>query len=707
MGAGARERVHGAADIGVGTGTGTGTDTGDVAVATTDAGAVRDPGSPVRIVCIGAGPAAVMILERIVAIHARDTPELRLDIALVDPHEPGGGRIWRREQSPLLKLNSMMRDVAVFTDASCELFGPVEPGPSLWEWVEQVRAGGIARPEWWDELLEREVASATEESFPTRRLNNAYMGWAYGEILDRAAPALRAEWLRDTAIAVETAGPGHEVRLASGGSLDADIVVHAVGHNGSDPSGESVALADFAERHGLAYVPPAFTADLDYDWLPAGADVIVRGMGLAAVDLVVMLTEGRGGRHETRPDGTLRYIPSGREPILHLGSRRGVPYRSKITSRLVGDPVELEYLGPDFHERIADARGSLDFERDVWPLVVAELTTGFYRELFTGHPERVAGGWDEFSAELREVLARPQGFRSPEFAALVRRFVPDPEDRFDIDSFDRPLAGNAPAPDTAPLDAEAVQREVREHIARDLRDRTTQERSATQGLFMTMLFSYLSIAEVRPEAWNARTRTRTLPGRWLTFFSYLASGPPGHRLEEFLALSEAGVLRFLGGDLELEADEETGRFVATGRVATSEGHARNRVAGELLIDAWLPAATAATSDNPLLRQLITGGHARELAVSDDEHSGSTGEIVVEPGGRLPDAHRQFALGPFTSTPTNGAFTRPGLNSLPFRRHDRFAREVLDEARAVLAERALSARAAHRHPDHERKAMKQL
>ncbi|WP_449276814.1 FAD/NAD(P)-binding protein [Leucobacter sp. GX24907] len=664
----------------------------------------EDRGSAVRIVSIGAGPAAVMILERIVAIHARDTPDLELDVILIDPHEPGGGRIWRRSQSPLLKLNSMMRDVAVFTDASCELYGPVEPGPSLWEWVERVRGGDIARPDWWDELLEREIEVATGESFPTRRLNNAYMAWMFEEVLDRAAPSLKARWLRDSAIAVEHSGPGHEVRLASGSAVEADIVIHAVGHNGSDPSGESIALTDFAERHGLGYVAPAFTADIDYEWLPAGADVIVRGMGLAAVDLVVMLTEGRGGRHVLQGDGSLRYIPSGREPILHLGSRRGVPYRSKITSRLVGDPVHLEYLGQGFHERVGDAEGSLDFERDVWPLVVAELTTGFYRELFTGHPERVLAEWPTFSAELRTVLTRPEGFRSREFFELVQRSVPNPDDRFDIDSFDRPLAGDPWGDLGAHVDAglhavprtesraegelrpEQVDRRVREHIAMDLRHRTTQEHSATQGLFMTMLFSYLSIAEVRPEAWNARSRTWALPRRWLTFFSYLASGPPGHRLEEFLALSEAGVLSFLGGDLELEADEETGRFTATGRVATPEGPVRSSVTTELLIDAWLPPATAATSDNPLLRQLITGGHARELAVVDDEHSGSTGQIVVAPGGKLPGTHRQFALGPFTSTATSGAFTRPGLNSLPFRRHDRFAREVLESAREVRDER---------------------
>ncbi|UOR01285.1 FAD/NAD(P)-binding protein [Leucobacter allii] len=703
----------------------------------------------VRIVCVGAGPAAVMILERILANHARDFASLALDIRLVDPYEPGGGRIWRREQSPLLKLNTLLRDDTVFTDASCRIEGPVAPGPSLAEWIAEVIAGRIPRPDWWDARLEAEIREARDDAFPTRRLNNAYLSWAYGEIVRRAAPGATVAWHEDRVTAVEDLGdpgpgavpergsPGagyarasrYRVRLASGAALAADIVVHAIGHNGSEPSGPSVALGDFARRHGLRYVPPAFTADVPLDWVPAGEDVIVRGMGLAAVDLVVLLTEGRGGRYERAGD-RLVYRPSGREPVLHLGSRRGVPYRSKITSALAGDPVRLEYVGPAFREAAARSGEPLDFERDVWPLLASEMVTGYYRELGTGHPEALRGSWDDFAARLRETLAEPEGYRSAALRALVAERVPDPLDRFDLDAFDRPLAepeagdgagagmgagfgagagdgtaaavggtaadagagADAGAAADADADAEALQRRVRAHIARDLELRTSQRRSATQGLFMTVLFAYLSIAEVPPERWNARSRTRLLPRRWLPYFSYLASGPPGHRLEELLALSEAGLLRFLGGELELETDEAAGEFAARGSARVAGRTVRAAARARILIDAWLPEATAATSDNPLLRQLIASGQAQELAVADAQHAGSTGQLAVTADGRLPGVGRQFAMGPFTATPTGGAFTRPGLDSLPFRLNDRLARALLADA-AELA----SARAAERSP----------
>lgn len=651
--------------------------------------------SEVRLVFIGAGPAALMLLERIVAGHAADpqAPPLRID--LVDPHEPGGGRIWRRDQSPLLKLNTLVGDAAVFTDASCTIDGPIAPGPSLVEWLERLLAGDIPRPGWWDDLLEDEARQVTEHSFPTRRLHSAYLSWAYEEVVRRAGPGVRIDWHRDRAVAVSSYGDAHVVTLAAAPPLTADVVVYLLGHNGSAPAADSAALAEFAASHDLVYVPPAFTAEADLSWVCDGEDVIVRGLGLAAVDLMVLLAEGRGGRFE-RHDGELRYVPSGREPVLHLGSRRGVPYRSKVTSRLAGDPVVLVHLGEEFRARVAGSEHPLDFDRDVWPLFVAELITGYYRELFTGHPDRVSRPWSAFGPDLARVLAQPDGFRSDACRALVEQGVPHAEDRFDFEVFDRPLdhadelgaprRGDLAAADAetqAQAEAEALQQRVRDHIALDLRLRTEQRHSAAQGLFLTALFAHQSLAEIPKARWTARSRCEGLPRRLHAFFSYLASGPPAHRLEEILALSRAGVVRFLGAHVEVRADEATGLFSARGRAQTPGGRVEARVTARALVDAWLPHADAARSDNGLLRRLVADGVVHELVASDEGYTGGTGQVETGVDGRLPGAPGQFAVGAFTSA-FSGAFTRPGIDSLPFRRFDRIARAVLDEARVVAA-----------------------
>ena len=88
---------------------------------------VTDAACAARIVFVGAGPRAVMLLERLLARLEESAPPL--EITLVDPHPPGAGRIWRRDQSPLLKLNSMAQDVTVFTDETLHDRRPGPPRP--------------------------------------------------------------------------------------------------------------------------------------------------------------------------------------------------------------------------------------------------------------------------------------------------------------------------------------------------------------------------------------------------------------------------------------------------------------------------------------------------------------------------------------------------------------------------------------------------
>lgn len=608
-----------------------------------------------RIVVVGAGPRAVMLLERLIAQWGEDNTART--ITLVDPHEPGAGRIWRREQSSFLKLNSMAQDVTVFTDESCTIEGPIRPGPSLIEWVTAVRAGELSDVVIDDALVAAELAALRGSDFPTRRLQSYYLDWFWRSTVANAPAHTSISWRRDTVTTVHAQGDHQEVVLLGGDQLTADVVIYALGHNGSAPSGGTSALIAAAAQHGFTYVAPDFTADADLSGLAAEQDVIVRGLGLAAIDLIVLVTEGRGGRY-VRDGDELRYVPSGLEPRLHLGSRRGVPYRSKVSSVVVGEPPRLEVITPEAIERLLQRPGLIDFDTDVWPLISHELLWGHYRELFTGHPERVLTTWEEFSAVLRRAGHDPDALRR-----AIEAAVPDPLDRFDVPRLDRPLAGER-------YDSfDEVQQRLRQHIADDLVLRTTPERSSSQALFLSILFSFMALADVPTERWSARSRAVSLPVTWHTFFSYVASGPPSHRLEELLALSRAGIVQFLGPDVSVSVDAQRG-FVATSPAVPGEVVART------LVDAWLPPSAASSSTNIALRELARI-HGHELHVADDSFAGSLGRIEVDEVGRVIGAdgrphERVFALGAFTSSTDAGAFTRPRSNSLSLRLTDRVA-----------------------------------
>lgn len=643
----------------------------------TDLSSAVSPARPVdaaqRVVVVGAGPRAVMLLERLLAQWGQD--DIPRTITLIDPHEPGAGRIWRREQSPFLKLNSMAQDVTVFTDDTCTIEGPIRPGPSLIEWVTAVRTGELTDVTIDDPLVAAELAALRGTDFPTRRLQSFYLDWFWRSTVASAPAQTTITWRRGTVTAVREQGDEFEVSVDAGPPLTADLVIYALGYNGSAPSGSTSALIAAAAEHGLSYVAPDFTADADLSGLTADDDVIVRGLGLAAIDLIVLVTEGRGGRYvrgavDSGHAGELRYVPSGLEPRLHLGSRRGVPYRSKVSSVVVGEPPSLAVITREAIAGLLQRPGLIDFDADVWPLISQELLWGHYRELFTGHPERVRTTWEEFSATLRRDGDNPDAVRRAASAA-----VPDPLDRFDVQSLDRPLGGERYA------SSDEVQERLRQHIADDLTLRTTPERSSSQALFLSILFSFMSLADVPTQRWTARSRAVSLPVTWHTFFSYVASGPPSHRLEEVLALSRAGIVRFLGPDVAVSVDAQRG-FVATSAAVPGEVVART------LVDAWLPPSAARSSDNVALRDLASA-HGRELHVADDTFAGSLGRIEVDDLGRVIGAdgqphERVFALGAFTSSTDAGAFTRPRANSLSLRLTDRVAAAITQALARVAA-----------------------
>jgi hypothetical protein len=271
--------------------------------------------------------------------------------------------------------------------------------------------------------------------------------------------------------------------------------------------------------------------------------------------------------------------------------------------------------------------------------------------------------------------------------ALIEASVVDEIDRLFLPALDRPLDG------ARFDDADELQRAVRDYIERDLRLLTLPEHSATLGLFVALLTALFAFAELIPSPkWTARSRVRDINGWWLGWFSFIASGPPAHRLEELLALSDAGVVEFLGGEMWVEADEENGCFRA------GSANLDRVVTATALVDARLPDTSIARSDNALLRALVASGAGLEEIVGDAEFSSTTGRLAVRsadrrvlrvPGSTGSAEHpsdRSYAIGPYTNSPFVGAFSRPRTNAVAFRENDRVARALLRHAAEIAAER---------------------
>ena len=621
------------------------------------------------VVFIGGGPRTAGLLERIAA-NRPDVFAGPLEIHVVEPHVPGSGRIWRYDQDPGLLLNSMAADITMFTDESVACDGPAASGPGLVEWTAGVLDGSITDVPDFPQHLQDQLRALNGTTFPTRQLQSQYLEWFFR----RAARALNRSVTthRSTAVGISPlADGGHEVALANGRALHADILVTALGHTDSLPDAASTGYAGFAARHGGYHAAPSYTTDVDYSGIAPGQDVIVSGMGLAFVDLMVLLFEGRGGRFKERPDGELEYVPSGAEPRVWAGSRRGVPYHSKISSVLRGEPITRpRYFTAEAIDALLAEHQELDFRAHLWPLIAKDAGYAYYRELFIGYPSRVLGTWASFEARFDAV-----DWYSADREELVAFSVPDTALRLDLEKLDHPLSGCAFA------SHESVQRSVAAYIQNDLDLRTSPDHSETLALFTALLFVYMDLGRLVPqERLNARSQ-QTIHGWWHGFFSFVDSGPPAHRLREMLALHRAGLLKFLGPGMWVRADDSVGRFVA--------GTFQSPVVvdASAYIEARLPAASVERSANPALADLHDAGWGTEqrLLTSDGAHS--TGKLLVSGNHEVlsPVATPRkglFAVGPWTSGWGAGAFARPNTNAAPFRENDALARRILSTVAAT-------------------------
>ena len=167
------------------------------------------------IAIVGAGPAGVLLLERIIANAPVLAAGASLRIDLVDPYPPGGGRVWRQDQPELLWMNSLASDVSMFTDDTVVMDGPVRPGPSLHEWS----------------------ASLEPASFASRRTQSEYLAWCFARAVAAAGEVtVRTHQARAVALTLSrvTGRPSWRL-LSSAASMKAKISRVSSGETGAWP----------------------------------------------------------------------------------------------------------------------------------------------------------------------------------------------------------------------------------------------------------------------------------------------------------------------------------------------------------------------------------------------------------------------------------------------------------------------------------------
>ncbi len=344
-----------------------------------------------------------------------------------------------------------------------------------------------------------------------------YLQWFYRALLAGAPASVHIMHHPTSAIDLVARRDGsEEVRLANGSAVVVDHVIVASGHTANQ------------DVDGCREINPYPVAPY-VETIPAGAKVAVSGMGLVAIDVVTALTIGRGGEF-VKESGGLSYRPSGREPVLQLYCRSGLPFAAKsVTGKDRSTVYKPLICTPEALDALSRRRRLVDVRTELLPLLFAEMYARYYAQVAfqalgsaadgAAVRERLRAAWleDRFKDELARLGSR---FGSFDAEALFFGHQPNYHSSDDYEQFVYQALADDLHEAEVPDGASPVK--CASEVFRIFRD---SMRSVVE-LGGLSLDSYLDF--------NADICSR---------IHRLVAGPPALRSRQMLALLDAGVVR--------------------------------------------------------------------------------------------------------------------------------------------------------------------
>ena len=569
-----------------------------------------------EIALVGLGPWGLAILERLLVVAERShQPAI---VHVVEPGPPGCG-VFSLDQPDFLPLNTpcgqhVMHPTGDDTSASYAV--------SLFDWA--VHAGY----RWVDDAckIDPEGRALTPDDFLPRRLMGEWLQWSYQMIIADRAPWIQVIHHDAEAVGIDRGGDSRErVWLSDGRCVSVDHAILATGHTPDHPV------------DGLPAIPPYPLNRMQQD-IRSGSVVAISGLGLVALDVVAGLTVGRGGRF-VLAEGRIRYVPSGDEPEILLYSRRGQPYAAK--SVRAGDPTG-DYVPvictPEAMLALRDDsrrglnRATVDFRRDVLPLILAEMQVRFYRQsaLILDGTVEVA---DAVTDSLRTAWVEGR-FESARH---------DLSDRYGAVNFETQFAADSPSQTYSSTDE--YRSFVYKLIADDLAEATRSDTTSP------VKAAYETLRILRDDIRGVVEFQGLTPASYGDFRANLANrmkalvaGPPARRAAELLALIEAGVVKTpFGPEPSVTISDQGTVLIESTRLARPF-----RAHVDHLIQGHLREPTIERTASPLLASLKEAGRIRQFRYANVEVGSIALTDDLNPIGTEGEVHGHlWIMGPLT------------------------------------------------------------
>ena len=614
-----------------------------------------------KIVLVGAGPRNLTLVERLMA-YAKETTE-PVDITLYDPY-PIGGRVWNPDQDPVFLMNTVTQHLTLFTDpsvpnhASTALYGP-----NFYEWSVTLGKDFVKMHNFVNEAhFMDELTRINPNHFTSRALFGVYAQWFFSHLGAHTPANVTLSYERLQVLdVIKQDNQQFTVKLANNREVVADQVIMALGINDAQLNEEEQSFADAAATHdSLMYLAPSHPAEAALDDIPARQEVVLRGLGLSFFDYMAKLTVRRGGRFARDNNGVMYYLPSGREPRIIAGSRRGLPHHARGENQKVTAEgyQPLFFTTANLDQLAAAGDGQVTYDQ-FFNLLRKELEYKHYQNTINDFGVT----WPFNAAEFMDALAA-----SDDLNATARSYGIPEEYIMDWHRILNPV-------NDVPLEVEYSDF-MMNYLTWDINDAKQGNNDAPYAGAFDMLRDVRGIIRHYLDAgYLSADEYAKFLAKFNPFNSLISVGPPVLRIEQMRALIEAGILTVAGPGLKVTVDD--GHYVAT-----DNRHSTWTV--DNLVEARLFSVSLTNSINPLTVNLRNRG-----MLSIAEYTKADGSRYRVGGARMNketlnviDTNNQDIPGLFIwGVPTEGWswFTtfapRSGVNDKNLRDADNIARHI--------------------------------
>lgn len=563
-----------------------------------------------KIAIIGMGPRGLSVFEHFVHNCMKEPTKRKIRILCIDSHEVGVGRIWRTDQADHFMMNTLTGQVTMYS------FGPDDKparagnGPSLYEWLRDQSKVDASLPE------------IGANDYAPRVVYGKYLKAVYQSILDNLPENVTVESIVGMVIAVHKEDGAHTLTLADGGGTrSVHKVILTTGHPQHEPKGAKKQFIRFAQQNpGLMFVAGDSAACMPLDEIPAEGRVAIIGQGLGFFDSLLSLTVGRGGHFEMMGD-KLTYIPSGREPKIVSGSRSGNPIFARGKNfKKPGQVFKSLFMTEKALQqaRIRQRRERdterLDFNRDVFPLLHAEMEH-IYLKIHTRHKAGTEVE-EQFSQEYQQRFLEG----TTKEAAFLAKYGLSDVVPFDMYKLARPFAG------MEFLDNATYQAALRKLMLDDIE---AAKRGNVDGPLKAALDVLRDVRDIIRQAVDfgglePRSHRDHFLGTFVSAATTLSAGPPLKRLEQAIALMDAGILEIAGPEANFSCDKREGKFrVSSPRVRNTYWLA------ETVLDSRVPTTHIQSDSSALTQAMLANRFIDEFTSGEGmDHCFEVGGLAV-------------------------------------------------------------------------------